>query len=120
MEKSYLIKPVPAPRMTRSDRWKKRDCVMRYFAFRDEVKRLEIIVENGDTITFHVPMPKSWTNKKRAKMLHMPHQQRPDVDNLCKALLDSIFEEDSHIYDIRIRKFWTDSTGKIKIRNEHD
>lgn len=93
---------------------------MRYFNFRDKVKQLGILIENGDTIIFNIPMPKSWTKKKARNMLAQPHQQKPDIDNLAKALLDSIYEEDCHIYDIRIQKFWTDSAGSITIRNDND
>ena len=34
----YPITPVPKPRMTRRDRWAKRPCVLRYWAFKDEVR----------------------------------------------------------------------------------
>ena len=88
---------------------------MRYFAFRDEVRLNNININpHGDHITFYMPMPKSWSRKKKAKMIGKPHQQKPDVDNLAKALLDSVFEDDSHIHDIRISKTWFD-IGKIII-----
>ena len=35
-----------------------------------------------------------------------PHKQTPDVDNLCKALLDAIYKNDSAVADIRITKIW--------------
>jgi len=34
----YNINPVPKPRMTQSDKWKKRPPVLRYFAFKDECR----------------------------------------------------------------------------------
>ena len=112
----YLITPVPAPRMTRSDKWAKRPCVMRYFAFRDEVKLRKVTIEPfGSHIIFYLPMPKSWSRKKKAKMLGMPHQQTPDTDNLGKAILDAVFGDDSHVYDIRFSKYWSD-IGKIEIK----
>ena len=107
--REYLITPVPAPRMTRSDKWKKRDCVMRYFRFRDEVRLNKVTLEPfGSHVTFFMPMAKSWSRKKRAKMLGVPHQQKPDVDNLCKALLDALFDDDAHVFDVRITKVWSD------------
>lgn len=102
----YDITPVPKPRMTRSDRWKKRDCVMRYWAYKDEVRLKKVAVNNGDKITFILPMPKSWSAVKKAKMKGMPHQQTPDKDNLEKALLDAIYGQDKHIYDTSSKKFW--------------
>ncbi len=65
-------------------------------------------------IEFHIAMPPSWSKSKRQLMLGKPHQQRPDIDNLVKAFLDALCEEDSYVYDIRARKFWS-NTGYILI-----
>ena len=112
----FLITPCPAPRMTRSDKWKKRPCVLRYFAFRDDVKLNKVTVEPyGSHVTFYLPMPKSWSKKKKSQKLNTLHQQKPDSDNLLKALLDSIFKDDAHIADIRVTKIWSD-VGKISIK----
>ena len=54
---------------------------------------------------FVLPMPKSWS-KKKAAMNGQPHQQRPDTDNLVKAVLDAVHEEDSQIYHVDGLKFW--------------
>lgn len=114
--KEYHIKPCPAPRMTRSDKWKKRPCVMRYFAFRDEVRLNNVSVEPyGSHIIFYMPMPKSWSKKKKSEMINTLHQQTPDIDNLLKALFDSIFKDDSHVADIRASKVWAES-GSILIK----
>lgn len=103
---SYKITPVPAPRMTQSDRWKKRDCVMRYFAFRDEVKKQHIELPDSSHVVFIMPMPPSWSEKKRIHMNGQPHRQRPDIDNIFKALGDSVYAEDCQIHDMRITKYW--------------
>jgi Holliday junction resolvase RusA-like endonuclease len=109
------ITPVAKPRQTRADKWKKRPCVMKYRAFADEVREKGIdIPESGCHIIFGLPMPGSWSKKKKAKMDGKPHQVRPDWDNLAKAVCDAIFEEDSHIWDIRISKVWAEK-GHIKI-----
>ena len=73
---------------------------------------MEIV--NGSTVIFYLPMPKSWSKKKKALMLGQGHQQKPDVDNLLKAVMDATLKEDSHIYDIHSQKFWSDQ-GSIKI-----
>ena len=105
--KRYPITPIPAPRMTQADRWKKRPCVMRYFAFRDEVKLRGITLPDcGAHVTFIMPMPDCWTAKKKAAMNQKPHQQTPDVDNLTKSLMDSIFGQDCAVWDIRATKVW--------------
>ena len=49
----YHITPVPKPRMTQADRWRKRPCVVRYFAFCDECqKHPEMVPQPGDTVIF--------------------------------------------------------------------
>lgn len=106
--------------MTRSDKWNKRDCVLRYRAFKDEVRLHRVQVpESQAHIIFVLPMPKSWSKKKRAKMDGRPHMVRPDKDNLEKALLDSVFSEDCQIWDSRVSKFWGQE-GQIIIRQLPD
>jgi Holliday junction resolvase RusA-like endonuclease len=99
----YNIKPVSKPRMTRADKWKQRPCVMNYRAFKDECNLKGVKLDNGDHITFVIPIAKG---RLKEGLEGQPHTQRPDVDNLCKGLMDAILKEDSHIYDIRITKVW--------------
>lgn len=108
------ICPVPAPRMTQRDKWVKRPCVVRYHAFKDLVREWGVTVEDGDRIFFMLPMPKSWSKRKKAEMKGMPHRQKPDIDNLCKALFDAIFADDCHIASIQLYKHWHDK-GQIII-----
>jgi len=104
--------------MTVSDRWKKRPAVLRYWAFKEEVRLHRVEVpESGAHITFVLPMPKSWSKKKRAEMDGQPHQQRPDKDNLEKALLDAVFDEDCRVWDSRVTKIWG-YKGQIKIQEQ--
>lgn len=104
----YNITPVAAPRMTQRDKWAKRPCVQKYFAFRYEVKLHKVWVpESGAQITFYIPMPKSWSKKKKREMEGKPHQQRPDLDNLCKALLDGIYGEDCFVWQLSASKVWS-------------
>ena len=106
----YTVVPVPAPRMTRSDKWKKRPVVMRYFAYRDELKKAGATLPSQPCkITFYIEMPKSWSAKKKAAMNGQPHDQKPDVDNLTKGFLDALFEDDKHIYSIWIEKRWSET-----------
>lgn len=112
---TYSITPVPEPRMTRADAWKKRPRVLRYFEFKDKVKRLGITIPNCNfRIIFYIPMPESWSKKKKIEMNGRPHQQKPDVDNICKALFDAIYESDCMIWDCRMTKRWG-TEGKIRI-----
>jgi Holliday junction resolvase RusA-like endonuclease len=110
----YPIKPMAKPRMTRSDKWKQRACVVRYRAFKDECKRQGLVVHDSVDVTYVVPMPASWSAKKRAQMSGRPHQQKPDLDNFDKALLDAVFIDDSHVWQLHSRKVWGEQ-GSIMI-----
>jgi Holliday junction resolvase RusA-like endonuclease len=120
MNLNWNIEPMQAPRMTRADAWKKRPVVLKYRKFRDDVNELmkgtplkEITTLRVD---FYIPMAKSWSKKKRLEMAGTPHQQKPDIDNYIKGLLDAIFRDgdDCKVYEVIARKFWA-VEGKIEI-----
>lgn len=70
----------------------------------------------GMTITFYVPVPKSWSQKKKTAHHGMLHQSTPDIDNFCKALFDSLVSEDKFVANISLTKRWVDyPTGWIEI-----
>ncbi len=115
MTQVYEISPVAAPRMTQRDKWKKRPCVLRFFEFRDAIRLANVAVKlGGSNVLFVLPMPKSWSKKKKAEMDGQPHQSKPDIDNLIKALLDSVFDEDQAVWQITAQKRWG-TTGRIEI-----
>ena len=69
IEKKYHITPIAKPRMTRRDKWAKRPCVERYFAYRDLVRLHKVFFpEFWAHVIFFLPMPKSWSKKKRLEM----------------------------------------------------
>lgn len=104
--------------MTRADKWKKLPEVLRYRAFCDEVRLQGVeLPESGSHVTFILPMPASWNNKKRTEFNGKLHQTKPDFDNMIKALMDAINEDDAHIWDSRVTKLWGEKgqiiTGEI-------
>lgn len=118
----FPVTPCPAPRMTRSDKWKldpnhynpkkrQRPCVTRYFGFRDQLR--QICRKQGYELTsvldiaFLIEMPKSWSNKKKIRTNLTPHQSRPDRDNYLKAFQDSFDGDDGFVYDGRTVKLWS-------------
>ena len=52
----------------------------------------------------------SWSKKKRAEHLHRPHTQKPDLDNVAKAIKDGLnriaWGDDSQVADLSVRKSW--------------
>tara|TARA_Y100001951_G_C11184171_1_gene207678 strand:+ start:247 stop:630 length:384 start_codon:yes stop_codon:yes gene_type:complete len=120
------VAPCAKPRMTQRDKWAKRQVVTDYFAFRDSVRQQikELLaLQNNDEeksweeldIGFFIPMPKSWSKKKKLLMAGTPHKQRPDLDNYIKGLLDAILEEDCIVWRVSARKLWVDTEGCITI-----
>lgn len=87
------INPIAKPRMTRSDKWKQRDCVVRY---RDYKLKLLVALSkydktNYDTIDieFILEEPKSWSSKKKAQMLH-EHTTCRSLSTMCEHCKDQL------------------------------
>lgn len=112
----YPITPVAKPRMTRRDKWAQRPSVLKYRAFADECRLRIQQPLDGCSITFYMPMPQSWSQKKKREMVGQPHRQRPDLDNLAKALMDALYEDDSCISEITLKKVWA-SKAAIEIKD---
>jgi Holliday junction resolvase RusA-like endonuclease len=110
------ITPMGKPRMTRRDTWKQRDVVVRYRAFCDELSLNlpSYQLPHELALTFFIPMPASWSKRKRLAMAGAPHDQKPDIDNLCKGFMDAFKSEDKHVYALRAEKYWSE-TGGIEI-----
>ena len=87
---------------------------MKYHAFKDVCRLHNVTLDDFDTITFVLPMPPSWSKKKKALMDGAFHKQTPDLDNLLKALQDAVLKDDSHIASLKIRKIWG-YAGQIRI-----
>ena len=129
--KTIIINPVGKPRMVNSDRWlvnkpdskltkdkiQRKRLLKKYWDYKDELNlKLKgfVLPDSNYWIVFYIPMPKSWSKKKKKLMVNRPHQQVPDRDNFEKAFLDCIFKNDSHIWDGRVTKLWSDK-GQIDI-----
>ena len=115
----FNIDPCPAPRMTQSDKWNKRKCVVKYHAFRTEfILKCNILgytLQPELDITFVLPMPKSWPNYKWFQFDGLPHQQKPDIDNVIKSVMDSFGKDDGFVHSVNANKIWGQE-GKIIIR----
>ena len=116
------INPVAKPRMTRQDKWMKRPCVVRYRAYCDELckqARKQNLTSLPDSLRvgFAIPMPVSWSKKKRLTMEGMPHQQKPDIDNLVKGVMDAMSKDDANVYELEAEKWW-DVEGAVVVQIE--
>lgn len=74
-----------------------------------EAKRKQFLVPAaGLAVTFYLPVPKSWSKKKKKLHHGMLCQSKPDIDNLVKAFFDSLLSEDKHIASLSMTKRWVD------------
>ena len=70
----------------------------------------------GASITFFIPVPPSWSQKKKTLHHGRFHQSKPDIDNLTKSTLDSLMAEDKQIAHLEVQKRWVDfESGWIEI-----
>ena len=104
--KFYLFDVIPmgAVRMTQSDKWKtnpnhldpkkrQREAVTKYFDFKNKIREQAEFMKFKLTgvleIVFLVPMPFTWSEKKKVRHNKKPVETRPDIDKYVKALMDA-------------------------------
>lgn len=117
----FDINPVAYVRQTQSDRWKKRPSVLRYRAFRDEVAhKIKELPMDFFHVVFILPVPASWSQKRKLATIGRPHLGRPDKDNLEKGLIDAVyrFGDDGHVWNTASTKLWG-GTGAIIIADDY-
>jgi len=118
MRFTVKIQPMGKPRMTQRDKWKGRDVVQKYMAYKDEVRR-QINVplwKLPEPISFSwwawFPLPASWSKVRKLRKAGTIHRVKPDRDNVDKALMDILFRFDQRIALTHAQdKFWDDSQG---------
>ena len=115
---SYPLAPMPAPRH-RTYRDKRTGKVRTYNnpgykKWKRQAQMMHIQVSDDAVIIFRMPMPKSWTKKEKDAARHTPHQVKPDLDNLVKALLDAVHPKDQRVWCCAAMKIWADE-GRIDI-----
>lgn len=103
----YPVVPISAPRQVHRDLFYPSPHVLRYRAYQDELRLRGLTVPAPfHHFIFVLPVFASWSKKKQVGLEGMPHQQKPDRDNLEKAVLDSACSEDCYVWDGRTTKLW--------------
>lgn len=112
-EVTVYVVPMGKPRMTQRDQFIERDCTTRYWAYAATIRSQVSVPRDCTELSFtaYFPMPDSWTAKKKAAMQGTYHHDKPDIDNVAKAILDSLFENDSVIAVSHQAKLWDDGSG---------
>lgn len=107
--------PMGKPRMTNRDRWAKRPAVQRYWIWKDHAKSCAPKGMTDSPLivswTAYIPIPKSWSPKKRVVYEGTLHQSKPDRDNIDKGILDALFSSDACVAGGTIIKRWDDGKG---------
>jgi len=112
---SIIGKPIGAVRQTKRDVWAKRPSVLRYRAWCDlarkactgnPTKKLDANQWLGFYAFSHSPMPESWSKKEKAAMAGQLMRQKPDADNVCKAVGDSLFDNDEKLAIMQCVQYW--------------
>ena len=63
------------------------------------------------SLNFYMQIPESASKKKQDALLGIPHDKRPDLDNLIKFVLDVcnglLFKDDAQVVKITAAKTWS-------------
>lgn len=112
------VKPMGAVRMTGRGKFIKPNA-QRYLTYKKfiqmhvlrQVKKHELL--NGPlevTVWFIMPIPQSWSNKKKVAAIGEWHCKKPDIDNLVKGLFDSmnqlIWQDDNQVAVLTTKKIY--------------
>lgn len=118
----FKVNPVAKPRMTRSDKWKSRPATAHYWQFKDELNvqaaKQGFNIGKQISVVFLLPMPASWSQKKKDLMDGTSHEQKPDTDNLLKAFCDALTDNDCAIWSQTGRKFWAYQGRIVVVQND--
>tara|TARA_R100001480_G_scaffold47655_3_gene60691 strand:- start:681 stop:1142 length:462 start_codon:yes stop_codon:yes gene_type:complete len=122
--KTFDIVPVPAsrPKVTRWTTYYGK----KYSKFREEMGKLtediKFIPFKGNIyaqLTFYIKIPMSWSKKKKKAKNGAYCDNNADIDNYCKAILDSLngvyYEDDRQIVMLKAIMFWS-KDPKIKCK----
>ena len=67
-------------------------------------------------IELEFAMPQSWSRKRQEAMRQTWHTQKPDIDNVVKAILDALkdrWQDDVQVARLTVDKRWTDCAQGI-------
>jgi Holliday junction resolvase RusA-like endonuclease len=115
------IKPMGAVRTTQKQKFVDKRA-QRYLTYKQQIALLvsKQIEKPSDRpiladITFYMPMPNSWSGKKKERLNGQIHTSKPDIDNLIKGVFDAIngicWKDDRQVYEVHSKKFYSFNPG---------
>lgn len=108
------INPMGKPRMTRSDKWKERPCVVAYREWCDRLRAAAPELPEKPRsleVVAYIEIPERWSAKRKANMRGRVHERTPDLDNIIKGIMDCLFPQDKSISRLVAEKRWDDGNG---------
>lgn len=118
---AFDVVPMGKPRMTQSDKWKidpnhpdplkrKREVVHRYHqlqnSIREQAEKMKFVLGKTFEAVFFIPMPNGWSKEKKDKLVGMPCEDKPDVDNILKLIMDTFVKDDKLVWSVKAEKRW--------------
>lgn len=125
MEFRVEIEPMGAVRMTGRGKWVKPNA-QRYLTYKKAIQSAiseQVIVNHREPtknpvavyITFFMPIPNSWSKRKKKLAPSVRHTKKPDIDNMVKGLFDSlngiIWKDDNQVVICQAEKVYHHSPG---------
>ena len=115
------IQPMGAVRTTQKQKWTD-ERYKKYAAYKEHIGFMarQIIKQPTTapilaTVTFYMPIPNSWSQKKKERHEGAIHTSKPDIDNLVKGLFDSLnkiaWKDDAQVYEVHSRKLYSKTPG---------
>jgi len=113
-----IPKPAPRPRFSKYGTYNTSDYTnyknLLTLKIQDSIKFYTEKEVKLDLI-FHMPIPKSTSVKNKKLLVGTYHTKKPDLDNLIKAVKDSmelvLFKNDSQVCNISAKKIYSDIPG---------
>ena len=95
-----------AVRTSQSDKWNERPAVVRYYAWRDALRtHLGLTLQTRWLDCREVHITAQFATNIHA-VWGKPYLEKPDADNIYKAVTDALFAEDQGIWFQTCRKVW--------------
>jgi Holliday junction resolvase RusA-like endonuclease len=115
------VKPMGAVRTTQKQKYKD-ERYLKYAAYKQHIGFMaRQIIKQPTTapilavVTFYMPTPNSWSQKKKEGHEGAIHTSKPDIDNLVKGLFDSLnkiaWKDDNQVYEVHSRKLYSKTPG---------
>lgn len=118
MRKTFYVSPVPAarPRVTRWATFYPK----KYTQFKKDMDMAlnDVVFIPFETniyakLDFFIQIPKSWSKKKKSSKQGQFCDNNADIDNYCKAILDSLnevyYKDDRQIVMLKARMYWSET-----------